>query len=137
MNLIMYAMEMKALYVSSSLSYRVKTLRNCLILRKFRSTTFRFVYNSSSYFQGFLRLLFGGTTGRMPHFFAFARQESPSYATAKIVFTLKYTAFLKGEKTGCTGSYTDYFPYCSLWFRLGVTFIALPNYLQNGAIRSN
>ena len=45
-------MEMKALYVSSSLSYRVNTRRNCLILRKFRSTTFRPSYNFLSYFHG-------------------------------------------------------------------------------------
>ena len=71
---------MKASYVSSSLSYRTKTLLNFLILRKLRSTLFLPLYNSLSYFHGLLRLLFGGTTGRIPHFFAFARQESPSYA---------------------------------------------------------
>ena len=83
MNLSMYAMAMNALYVSSSLSYRVKTLRNCLILRKLRSTTFRPLYNSLSYAYGSFRLLFGRTTGRIPHISAFARQASGIFLTDK------------------------------------------------------
>jgi len=31
-----------------------------------------------------MRLLFGGTTGRIPHFFAVARHSSPSYALSII-----------------------------------------------------
>ena len=93
-----YAIAMNALYVSSSLSYRVNTRRNCLILRKLRSTILRLLYNLLSYLHGFLRLLFGDTTGRIPHFFAVARQVSPSYATVKNSFALKNKAFLSVKK---------------------------------------
>jgi hypothetical protein len=77
-------MTMKALYVSSNLSYLVNTRRYCLILRKLHSTMYRCLYNSLSYFHGLLRLLFGGTTGRIPHFLAFLRHLSPSYASSMI-----------------------------------------------------
>ena len=76
----MFATAMNAQYVSSSLSYRVNTRRNSFILRKLRSTTFRSLYNSLSYSQGSLRLLFGGTTGTILHSTTFARHLSPSYA---------------------------------------------------------
>jgi len=80
MKMHIFANPMNALYVSSSLSYRVWTLRNSLINWKLRSTMFLLLYNFLLYFHGFLRLLFGGTTGRMPHFFTFLRKPFPSYA---------------------------------------------------------
>ena len=71
------ANAMKALSVSSSLSYRVNTWQSFLIFRKLRSTTFLPLYRFLLYLHGSFRLLFGGTTGRIPHCFAFARQASP------------------------------------------------------------
>jgi len=75
-----FTKAIKASYASSSLSYRVNTLRNSFIFRKLRSTTLRPLYNFLLYHHGFLRFRFGGTTGRIPHFFAFARHLFPSYA---------------------------------------------------------
>jgi len=73
-----YIMEMNALYVSSSLSYRVNTWQSFLIFRKLRSTTFLPLYRFLLYLHGSFRLLFGGTTGRIPLCFAFARQRHHS-----------------------------------------------------------
>ena len=96
-----FASVMKALYVSSSLSYRVCTLLNSLISRKLRSTTFLLLYNFLLYFQGFLRLLFGGTTGRMPHFFTFLRKPSPSYALSISKDFLAHIAFGSSSNNFC------------------------------------
>ena len=54
---------MKEMKTVSSFSYLVNILRKPLILLKKRSTILRCLYNSLSYFQGFLRFDFGGTTG--------------------------------------------------------------------------
>lgn len=48
--------------MTSSLSYRVNTLRNPFNLRKRRSTSLRLLYNSLSYFQGCNLFCLGGTT---------------------------------------------------------------------------
>jgi hypothetical protein len=71
--------RIKAVNITSSFSYLVPTQRNAFNRRKNRSTSFRLLYNSRSYSQGFLRLLLGGTTGVYPNPHAVSRVCPSSY----------------------------------------------------------
>ena len=81
---MMSAKTMNPRNMTSSFSKRENTRRKPLSRRNRRSTSLRLLYSSRSYFQGAVRLLFGGTTGVKPRSTASCRVSSSSQARSMI-----------------------------------------------------